>query len=144
MNRFFHEKFHICKIDQRLKHFCLDIFKIFKKYVKRNEFFRRIHYIYCAGKLSFWLKVKQQLIARKFFQINNRAALGSKVRRRVLNLSHTIKENRLEALNEAIRLNYTAYDMLYLILARKMGATLLTLDHGLKMIAKKEGIDTVI
>lgn len=54
-----------------------------------------------------------------------------------------IKENRLEALNEAIRLNYTAYDMLYLTLARRMGATLVTLDHPLLVIAKKEGIETI-
>ena len=53
-----------------------------------------------------------------------------------------IKENYLEALNEAIRLNYPAYDMLYLTLARRMGATLVTLDHPLNVIAKKEGIET--
>ena len=52
-----------------------------------------------------------------------------------------IKENHLEALNEAIRLNYSAYDMLYLTLARRMGATLVTLDHPLNVIAKKEGIE---
>ena len=55
-----------------------------------------------------------------------------------------IKENHLEALHEAIRLKYTAYDMLYLTLARRMGATLVTLDHSLNVIAKKEGIDTVL
>ena len=54
-----------------------------------------------------------------------------------------IKENRLEALNEAIRLNYSAYDMLYLTLARRMGAKLITLDRGLNTIAKKEGIGIV-
>jgi len=52
-----------------------------------------------------------------------------------------IKENHLEALNEAIRLNYSAYDMLYLTLARRMGATLVTLDRPLNMIAKNEGIE---
>ena len=55
-----------------------------------------------------------------------------------------IKENHLEALNEAIRLNYSAYDMLYLTLARRMGAILVTLDHPLNVIAKKEGIDTAL
>ena len=53
-----------------------------------------------------------------------------------------IREYHHEALNEAIRLNYSAYDMLYLILARNMGATLVTLDRGLNMIAIKEGINT--
>ena len=54
-----------------------------------------------------------------------------------------IKVNRLEALNEAISLNYSAYDMLYFTLARNMGAILATLDNGLNKIAKKEGIETV-
>ena len=54
-----------------------------------------------------------------------------------------IKENRVEALNEAIRLNYSVYDMLYLSIARRMGATLVTLDRGLNMIAGKEGVDIV-
>ena len=53
-----------------------------------------------------------------------------------------IRENHLEALNEAIRLNYSAYDMLYLTLARRMGAILVTLDRSLNLIAKKEGIET--
>jgi len=53
-----------------------------------------------------------------------------------------IRENHLEALNEAIRLNYSAYDMLYLTLARRMGAMLVTLDRSLNLIAKKEGIET--
>ena len=55
-----------------------------------------------------------------------------------------IKESRLEAMNDAIRLGHSAYDMLYLILARKMGATLVTLDRRLGAIARKEGIDAVL
>jgi len=35
------------------------------------------------------------------------------------------------------------YDMLYLTLARRMGATLVTLDRPLNAIAKKEGIGIV-
>jgi predicted nucleic acid-binding protein len=54
-----------------------------------------------------------------------------------------IKENNIEALNEAIRLDYSAYDMLYLSLARRTGATLLTLDHPLLVLAKKEGISVI-
>ena len=53
-----------------------------------------------------------------------------------------IRENYLEAFNESIRLNYPAYDMLYLTLARRTGAVLATLDRPLNTIAKKEGIDT--
>jgi predicted nucleic acid-binding protein len=54
-----------------------------------------------------------------------------------------LSENNQEALNEAIRLDYSAYDMLYLTLARRTGALLLTLDRPLNKIAKKEGLDTV-
>jgi predicted nucleic acid-binding protein len=45
-----------------------------------------------------------------------------------------ISENSLEALNEAIRLDYSAYDMLYFTLARRTGALLLTLDQPLNKI----------
>jgi len=54
-----------------------------------------------------------------------------------------IKENRLEAMNDAIRLCHSAYDMLYLTLARRMGATLVTLDRRLNAIAEQEGIDII-
>ena len=54
-----------------------------------------------------------------------------------------IKENHLEALNEAIRLKFSAYDMLYLTIARRMGGILVTLDRSLNLIAKKEGIEIV-
>jgi predicted nucleic acid-binding protein len=54
-----------------------------------------------------------------------------------------ISENNLEALNEAIRLDYSAYDMLYLTLARRTGALLMTLDQRLNEIAKQEGIEIV-
>jgi predicted nucleic acid-binding protein len=51
-----------------------------------------------------------------------------------------IDRDYAEALNEAIRLDYSAYDMLYLILARNNGAVLLTCDGPLNRIAEKEGI----
>jgi predicted nucleic acid-binding protein len=51
-----------------------------------------------------------------------------------------IDRDYAEALNEAIRLDYSAYDMLYFILARNNGAVLLTCDGPLNRIAEKEGI----
>ncbi|MFP3042385.1 type II toxin-antitoxin system VapC family toxin [Treponema primitia] len=54
-----------------------------------------------------------------------------------------VSENNVEALHEAIRLDYSAYDMLYLTLARRTGATLITLDKLLNSIAEKEGIEIV-
>jgi predicted nucleic acid-binding protein len=60
-----------------------------------------------------------------------------------MNLFIPISENNVEALNEAMRLGYSVYDMLYLILARRTGAILLTLDGPLNKIAEKEGIEIV-
>jgi predicted nucleic acid-binding protein len=54
-----------------------------------------------------------------------------------------VSENNREALNEAIRLDHSVYDMLYLTLARRAGAILLTLDKPLNAIAEKEGIEIV-
>jgi predicted nucleic acid-binding protein len=45
-----------------------------------------------------------------------------------------------EALYEAIRLEYSVYDMLYFILAKRYNAMLLTCDGPLNRIADKEGI----
>jgi len=55
-----------------------------------------------------------------------------------------ISENCLEAFNESIRLHFSAYDMLYLTLARRTGAVLATLDNALITIAKRERIKTVL
>jgi predicted nucleic acid-binding protein len=54
-----------------------------------------------------------------------------------------ILENNTEALHESIRLNHSAYDMLYLTLARRTGATLLTLDKKLIELANQEGIPVI-
>ena len=54
-----------------------------------------------------------------------------------------IKENHIEALNEAIRLKFSPYDMLYFTIARRMGGILVSLDRSLNLLAKKEGIETV-
>ena len=51
-----------------------------------------------------------------------------------------ISANNMEAMNEAVRLNHSAYDMLYLTLARRTGAALVTLDKQLAAIAEKEKI----
>ena len=53
---------------------------------------------------------------------------------------YDISENNEEAVNEAIRLNHSTYDLLYLTLARRTGALLLTLDKRLNNIAEEHGI----
>lgn len=106
------------------------------------------------------IEVSEKIISSEFFRIETANVIrkyyhGKYIKKtdclKLLELAENlvdefvpIKENRIEALHEAIRLNYSAYDMLYLTLARKNGAMLLTLDHALNVIAKKEGIDTAI
>jgi len=51
-----------------------------------------------------------------------------------------ISENNHEALKEAIRLNHSVYDMLFLTIARSRDAVLLTLDNRLKDLAERESI----
>lgn len=50
-------------------------------------------------------------------------------------------ELSIEALHESMRLNHSCYDLFYLILARRNGATLLTLDEKLKRLAIDCGVD---
>ncbi len=52
-----------------------------------------------------------------------------------------IAENNEEAMNEAIRTGHSTYDLLYFTLARRHGASLMTLDVKLKNIAENAGID---
>jgi predicted nucleic acid-binding protein len=54
-----------------------------------------------------------------------------------------ISIDHIEALQEAIKLDCSAYDMLYLILARRYNAILLTCDSQLNRIAKNENILTI-
>ena len=54
-----------------------------------------------------------------------------------------IKENYIEAFHESIRLQHSVYDMLYFTLARRYGATLLTLDAKLLKLCEEQGIDCV-
>jgi predicted nucleic acid-binding protein len=51
-----------------------------------------------------------------------------------------MKDNITESMNEAVRLDHPVYDMLYLTLARRRGARLLTLDKKLKGIAQSAGV----
>jgi predicted nucleic acid-binding protein len=96
---------------------------------------------------SEFFKIEVANVIRKYYK-------GNYIRKddcnKLLELSESLIDefapislNNLEALNEAVRLDYSVYDMLYLILARKAGAVLLTLDGPLNKIAEKEGIKTL-
>jgi predicted nucleic acid-binding protein len=111
-----------------------------------------------GGLFRHFIESSEKIITSEFFRIETANVLrkyykGGYIKRedchRLLELSENlidefvpIAENNLEALHEAIRLDYSAYDMLYLTIARRTGAILLTLDKPLNAIAKKEGIET--
>ncbi len=54
-----------------------------------------------------------------------------------------ISENNEESLNEAVRQNHSAYDMLYYTLARRSGGKLLTKDKRLKELCLRTGVDAL-
>lgn len=54
-----------------------------------------------------------------------------------------ITENNQESFIESIRIDYSVYDVLYLTIARRNGAILITQDKKLKDIAKELGIETI-
>jgi predicted nucleic acid-binding protein len=54
-----------------------------------------------------------------------------------------VSENYIESFGEALRLDHSPYDMFYLTLARRNGATLCTLDRGLMRLCGREGVDCI-
>jgi predicted nucleic acid-binding protein len=48
-----------------------------------------------------------------------------------------------EVLSESVRLNHSAYDIFYLVLARRTDFTLITLDRKFRSLASGEGLDTI-
>jgi len=54
-----------------------------------------------------------------------------------------ISENYLEAHHESLRLNHSVYDMLYLTLARRNAATLVTFDIKLRELCEQQGVDCI-
>lgn len=56
---------------------------------------------------------------------------------------HDTGENCMESLTEAVRLEHSPYDLFYLTLARRLGATLFTLDKQLARLCERQGVDVV-
>lgn len=56
---------------------------------------------------------------------------------------YDVVENAVESLHESFRFNHSVYDMLYLTLARRNGATLLTCDQKLKNLAIDNGVNVL-
>ena len=56
---------------------------------------------------------------------------------------HVMDDLEKEVLHEAVRLDHPVYDIFYLVLARRMDATLFTLDKRLRALAEQMGVDCV-
>lgn len=49
----------------------------------------------------------------------------------------------VEALNESLRLEHSSYGLFYLVLARRLGATLFTIDKRLSRLCLKNGVSCI-
>ena len=56
---------------------------------------------------------------------------------------YSLEDLQPEAFRESIRLDHSVYDMFYFVLARRTGATLLTLDHNLMRLCHDHGVRCV-
>jgi len=53
------------------------------------------------------------------------------------------RENFIEAFHESVRMDHSVYDIMYLTLARRNKATLMTLDKKLIKLCEQHGVDCV-
>lgn len=86
----------------------------------------------------FWKYVKADLISK------SDAVTCITLSQNLIDEYYDISDFSIECLNEALRLDHSTYDMLFLTLAKRSGGTLLTVDKKLSKLASKEGIDTPI
>jgi predicted nucleic acid-binding protein len=71
------------------------------------------------------------------------AATALKLAEELIDEFVPIRDDCHEALSESLRFDCPAYDMLYLVLTRRTGGTLITLDKGLRRLAESEGLSVV-
>jgi predicted nucleic acid-binding protein len=86
----------------------------------------------------FWKYVRADLISK------SDAVTCITLSQNLIDEYYDISGFSIECLNEALRLDHSTYDMLYLTLAKRSGGILLTVDKKLSKLASKEGIDTPI
>jgi predicted nucleic acid-binding protein len=84
-----------------------------------------------------WKYVKANLLDKN--KANKTLELAQGIVDEFINIS----ENNEEAMNESIRTGHSTYDLLYFTLARRYGASLMTLDAKLKELAENSGIDVI-
>jgi predicted nucleic acid-binding protein len=111
---------------------------------ERNTIFRDV--MNSAEKIitSDFFMIEVANVLRKYYRGNyidkNQCFQLLELAQTMINEYVPISQDYEEALSEAIRLEYSVYDMLYFILAKRYEATLLTCDGPLNRIADKEGI----
>jgi predicted nucleic acid-binding protein len=84
-----------------------------------------------------WKYVKANLLDK------NKANMTLELTQGLVDEFINISENNEEAMNESIRTGHSTYDLLYFTLARRYGASLMTLDAKLKELAENSGIDVI-
>ena len=60
---------------------------------------------------------------------------------RLVDEFHPMGDCYIEVFGEAARLRHSVYDMMYLVLARRNGATLFTLDRKLQQLCLENGVN---
>lgn len=56
---------------------------------------------------------------------------------------YSIECLQTEAFRESVRLDHSTYDLFYFVLARRTGATLITLDRKLMRLCEKHGVSCI-
>jgi predicted nucleic acid-binding protein len=109
-----------------------------------------------AGKFKLLIENAEQVVSSDLFKAEVANTLWKYVRAELLGgdktnkLLHLAEElvdefvdianNNEESMHEAIRLNHSTYDMLYFTLARRFGATLISVDKKLNTLCAEAGI----
>jgi predicted nucleic acid-binding protein len=86
---------------------------------------------------TLWKYVKAKFISKE--KANEALRLAQELVDEFIDIAN----NNEEAMNESIRLHHSTYDLLYFTLARRLGASLLTLDKKLIKLAEDAGISIV-
>ncbi|HBT95368.1 MAG TPA: toxin PIN [Coriobacteriia bacterium] len=94
-----------------------------------------LYYIEIVSALSKYVKTGEESLEKGMHRL--RAAIA------LIDEFVPMEEYYTDALRESARLNHSAYDMLYLLLASRKNATLATLDRKLIALCEQQGIDCV-
>ena len=111
--------------------------KALKALILDNEEILAPDHFLCEVANVFWKYVHAGLMSREEASSYFKAAESL--------ITRFVRQNVLmpEVLHTAIRLDHPVYDIVYLVLARRMDATLVTLDRKLIGLCEQEDIDHI-